>query len=84
MLGDAAQYVGNTVRHTRPLTTPDTKQNHTIIQEVRFLFLLQHGVASEREKVYCLSARDPTIVPNNIEEPKPAMKSCPISPLLNP
>lgn len=30
---------------------------------------------------HCLSARDPTIVPNNMEEPKPAIKSCPISPL---
>lgn len=33
---------------------------------------------------HCLSARDPTIVPNSMEEPKPAIKSCPISPFLYP
>lgn len=35
----------------------------------------------ERElKAYCLSARDPTIVPNSMEDPNPAINSCPISP----
>jgi hypothetical protein len=30
---------------------------------------------------HCLSAREPTIVPNTMELPKPAMKSLPMSPL---
>lgn len=37
-----------------------------------------------RGKTHCLSARDPTIVPNNMEDPKPAIKSCPISPFPKP
>jgi hypothetical protein len=33
-----------------------------------------------KNATHCLSARDPTIVPNNMDDPNPAMKSCPISP----
>lgn len=54
MLGDAAQYVGNTIGNTCPLTTPDTE--HTIMQitqRVDISVLLKTLKASERKFTVC-------------------------------
>lgn len=82
MFGDATQYVSNTISDARPLSTP--KLNTLSVRTLPMSKKYKNAKTKFRGKSHCLSARDPTIVPNNIEEPKPAMKRCPISPFPNP
>jgi len=51
MLGDAAQYIGNTIGNTCPLTTPDTEHHYaTLLKELRFPYYLK---AYERMLTVC-------------------------------
>ena len=80
MLGNAAQYVGNAVSYTRSLPTPGFNLQGVKNKEIEVVSIKNDECMKLKGKSHCLSAKDPTIVPNNMEDPKPAMKSCPISP----
>ena len=77
MLGDATQNVCNTISNASPLSTSEVENMNASIIEKRFpsINLVTLTNFGGTKKTHCLSAREPTIVPNNMEDPKPAMKS---------
>lgn len=77
MLGDATQNVCNTISNASPLSSSEFKNMNASIIKNRFLSinLVTSTNFGGKKKTHCLSAREPTIVPNNMEDPKPAMKS---------
>ena len=80
MLGETTENVRDTVGDAGVATT--TATSHREVIRLICSGMLKFAVVFRQ--TYCLSAREPTMVPNTIDDPNPAMKSRPISPLSYP